>query len=355
MVTPTVPHEALVGSAAQTTFRMPPRIHRADGVERLVGVEVEFGGLDITKASQLVQDLYGGVIERKDRFVGGVRGTRWGDFRVEIDSQPLKNHRYRSILEALHTGETVVDAIEGVLETIARQWIPSEIVFPPIGIRDVHVAELLRKSLRNHHAEGSLASPLYTFAFQLNPEAPALDPTTLRRYFQAFLALQDWLLTIVDVDPTRRLTSFVDPFSEAYRRRVLDPAYAPDMDTLIDDYLDANPTRNRALDLLPLFAFIDEKRVMERASEPAQVKPRPTFHYRLPNCLVDDPTWSFALEWNRWVEIERLAEDPDRLRTVSREAMALLDDAEKGNFDGDRHTVRQRWVEQGERWGLAVE
>jgi hypothetical protein len=32
----------------------------------------------------------------------------------------------------------------------------------------------------------------------------------------------------------------------------------PDLDTLIDDYLEYNPTRNRALDFLPLFLHLDE-------------------------------------------------------------------------------------------------
>ena len=38
---------------------------------------------------------------------------------------------------------------------------------------------------------------------------------------------------------------------------MLDAGYGPDLGALIDDYLAANPTRNRALDLLPLFAELD--------------------------------------------------------------------------------------------------
>ncbi|OBX33760.1 putative amidoligase enzyme [Halomonas elongata] len=38
---------------------------------------------------------------------------------------------------------------------------------------------------------------------------------------------------------------------------MLDPDYQPDLRTLIDDYLEYNPTRNRELDLLPLFAYLD--------------------------------------------------------------------------------------------------
>jgi hypothetical protein len=43
------------------------------------------------------------------------------------------------------------------------------------------------------------------------------------------------------------------------------------------------------------------------------IKPRPAWHYRLPNCLIDDPEWSLARPWSEWVTIERLAADPDRL------------------------------------------
>ena len=40
---------------------------------------------------------------------------------------------------------------------------------------------------------------------------------------------------------------------------------------------------------------------------------RPTFHYRLPNCRVDEPDWRIAHEWNAWVTVEALAADEDAL------------------------------------------
>jgi hypothetical protein len=51
------------------------------------------------------------------------------------------------------------------------------------------------------------------------------------------------------------------------------------------------------------------------------VKPRPAFHYRLPNCMIDEPEWTVAREWNTWVAVERLAADPGRLGALSREYM----------------------------------
>jgi hypothetical protein len=125
--------------------------------------------------------------------------------------------------------------------------------------------------------------------------------------------LYDWLVEEARIDFTRKLSSFIDPFPEPFRRKVIDPDYRPDVDGLIDDYLADNPTRNRPLDMLPAFATLRHDRVLAAAKEHDQVKPRPTFHYRLPNCCVDDPAWTFAQEWNRWVAVERLAEDRVRL------------------------------------------
>ena len=72
-------------------------------------------------------------------------------------------------------------------------------------------------------------------------------------------------------------------------------------------------TRDRELDLLPLFAHLVPDQVYATVSE-TLVKPRPTFHYRLPNSRVDDAAWGGVIEeWNRWVAVERLAADAPRL------------------------------------------
>lgn len=56
-------------------------------------------------------------------------------------------------------------------------------------------------------------------------------------------------MEMIKPDMARRLTPYIDPFDKEYIERILDPAYVPTMRQLIDDYLDYNPTRNRALDL----------------------------------------------------------------------------------------------------------
>jgi len=314
-------------ASPHAAYGVPPRITTADGRTRKVGVEIEFAGLSVEAASAVVQRLYGGETVPTQRFGAEVRGSSLGEFRVEIDSMPLKTERYKSILEKLGAGDALISVAEDVIETIIRLWVPIEIVTAPIAIEDLGKLEPLRWALFAEHAEGTRASPFYGFGFQLNPELPALDAATITRYLRAFLALHEWLAAVVDVDPTRRLGPYVDAFPEAYRRKVLAPDYAPDEGQLVADYLEDNPTRNRALDMLPVFATLRHDEVIAAAKEGDQIKARPTFHYRLPNCLIDDPAWSFATEWNRWVEVERLAEDPARLAAICDDLLAVPIDA----------------------------
>lgn len=326
------------------SWRRPPHIRTDEGALRRVGIEIELGGLELDDLASMVKTLYGGWIERTSRFATNVRKTTLGDFRVELDSAPLKRQRYRELIEGAGLGEKVADAVEGVLEAVARGWIPNEIVAPPVPLEDLQRLEPLRRALLEANAKGTRASILYTFGFQLNPEVPSKDPRSVVRYLRAFLALYDWLRFTIDVDPTRKLLAFAEPFPESYRRLVLDSRYEPSMVQLIDDYLQHNPTRNRALDMLPFFCSIDSERVLARAEEPDQVNPRPTFHYRLPNSLIDDPSWSFVREWNRWVEIEYLAEDEVRLRRISEEVLA----SEGEKLERDHVLARARG------WGLVA-
>lgn len=326
------------------SYRMPPRTTTAEGRPRKVGAEVEFAGLSVDEASALVQRIYGGQIVPKHRFSTEILGTALGDFRVEIDSKRLQDQHYKAFLARMGVGEALTGVIEGVLEGVFRTWVPSEIVTSPLEIGQLERLDELRWALFSADAEGTRGSPLYGFAFQLNPEVPALDALTLTRYLRSYLALQDWLSAVVDVDPTRRLGPFVDPFPTAYRKKVLAPDYAPDVDGLIADYLEHNPTRNRGLDMLPVFATLRRDVVLAGAKEHGQVKARPTFHYRLPNCHVDDAGWSFAMEWNRWVEVERLAEDAERLERVCDEALRGL--------GGDATLTPELALARARRWGI---
>ena len=68
---------------------------------------------------------------------------------------------------------------------------------------------------------------------------------------------------------------------------------------------------------------------LRRTVNDERVKARPTFHYRLPDCRVNEPGWSVADAWNRWVYVESLAADTDLLAE-------LIDACEKGrDHDAD--------------------
>ncbi len=72
------------------------------------------------------------------------------------------------------------------------------------------------------------------------------------------------------------------------------------------------------------------------------MKPRETFHYRLPNSSVSRPGWTLAQEWNLWVVIEELADDPEKMVRMSEEYLALKKDTLIG-FGG-------KWAKQTDQW-----
>lgn len=322
-------------------FRLPPRTHTDAGAPRRVGVEVEFANLSVDAAAALVARLYGGSVERASRYAITVRDTRLGDFEVETDASPLKAQRYRAFMDWLGVGAEAQERVEDVVEAVASTVVPSEIVAPPVPLHQLPELERLRRALLEEHAEGTRSALRYAFGFQLNPELPGKDAKTLLTYLRAFVLLYDWLVEAAEVDVSRRLAPWIEPFPQAYVDGILADGYAPELDALISDYLAHNPTRNRPLDLLPAFAELRPELVQRGAQEPALVKARPTFHYRLPNSQIDEPDWSFAREWNRWVEVERLAEDPPRLEALRRTYL------ERGRIGDNGHAA---WAAEVTRW-----
>lgn len=73
--------------------------------------------------------------------------------------------------------------------------------------------------------------------------------------------MQDFLNKDAKVDIARKITPYIDNFPKEYIIKILQEDYKPTMEELIQDYLKFNPTRNRSLDMLPIFAYINEKQV----------------------------------------------------------------------------------------------
>ncbi|MDZ7791105.1 MAG: amidoligase family protein [Xanthomonadales bacterium] len=297
-------------------FEPPPQRDNADGEPRRVGLELEMAGLRPHQVAEAVRDAVGGEIEVESAFLSHVRRTRLGDFRVELDADLLKSRQYQKMLAdfGIDIGEgDEREQIESVISRVAGLIVPLELVGPPVPWTELNALDDIRARLQRAGARGTHASPLFAFGMQLNIEAAHLEADYLLSIIRAFLLSYDELIEEESVDLSRRITPYVQPFPEEYLAHVLHVDYRPDLDELIGDYLRLTPTRNRPLDLLPLFAHIDEERVMNAPVESHLVKPRPAFHYRLPNCLIDEADWSLAHVWNRWIAIERLADSPRRL------------------------------------------
>ncbi len=306
------------------SFLLPPAVRNARGEVRRAGFEIEYSGVSLNLSATLVRTVFGGEHVAQTTFVHRVRNTRFGDFQVEIDTTVLKDKTYEKPLRAmgLEPGRLTAQWLEGALLTTFATVVPTEIGSPPIPITELAPLDELRRLLHKYGAKGTRVSLLYAFGMHINPEIPSDDPGQLRDFLRAFVLLYPWLKQRSEVDFTRRMSPYINPFPAAYARLILRDDYPADAGRLIDDYIAHNPTRNRPLDMLPVLAHLDKRRVMDRVADPHLVKGRPAFHYRLPNCMVDEPGWTLAREWNTWVAVERLAGDEARLAEMSRDYLA---------------------------------
>lgn len=287
----------------------PPNLYKDDGNVRRLGVEIELTGLRLAT----ITDLIGRWAHAEPIMTTVAEGyveTRWGKLKTEIDWLYLRK------LSDEHKISQQSQVWLELLRDIATVVVPAEIVFPPIPMNELHELESLIEQLREAGAKGTAHSPLAAFGVHLNPELPNLKPETISAYICAFGLLQWWLVEVSDIDFTRRVVPYIDLYPEAYVLRTLTYDRETSLAQLQQDYLHHNPTRNRALDLWPLFAFLDEQWVRENTDD-EHIKARPTLHYRLPNCDIDKPGWQLHDTWPSWNTVEKLANAPQLLQQLS--------------------------------------
>ena len=171
--------------------------------------------------------------------------------------------------------------------------------------------------LRRAGANGRGTTLLASLGLHFNVEASRLDAPTITAVVKAFALLEPWLRRSRLRSIHEWLTRLRERYPETYVRRIVAPDYWPDLTSLADDYLDANPTRRRDLDLLPLLLFLDQARVRARLPH-EKIGARPAFHYRLPHAYVGDETWSILPDWSAWIEVERVAGNRNRLDELGR-------------------------------------
>jgi hypothetical protein len=338
----------MASPTGEQAFLLPPIIHNDKGEVRKAGFEFEFSGLSLETTAQLVQRVFGGRDVPESTFARRVVDTRHGNVTVEIDSTFLKQKHYERPLRSLGLDLDRLDtqALENLLIGVASNMVPFEIGLPPIPITELEPLEELRRLLYEHRAEGTRASLLYMFGLHINPESPRIDAETLLNYLRAFVLLYPWLEERIQVDITRRLGPYINSFGSEYVRTILAEDYPATADCLIEDYVRLNPTRNRPLDMLPILACLDRERTLAAVEDPHLTRPRPAFHYRMPNSLIDEPDWRVAREWNTWVIVERLANDPHEIERLSRECLSA------GNKWPD--VLRESWQEHLNHVGKAA-
>lgn len=315
-------------------FDLPPVTSTHGGRVRLVGFELEFSGIGLDEAALALKTSLGAELRTESVAERKFLVDEVGDFNIELDWDYLK----RKAAEDKQEGDES-DWIEK-LGQLAAMLVPIEIVCPPIPINKLDVLHPMVAALREAGAIGTEESLLAAYGVHINTEIPSLDADTLLSYIKAFAILQWWLVEAHDVDPTRKLSPYIDLYPEAYVKQVLSQSEAA-MDAIFDEYLKHNASRNRALDLLPLLAEIDFNRVRSVVDD-SKIKARPAFHYRLPNCHIERADWSLTLAWNRWCLVEQLAHQPNDLDELS----AAFHDLQRPVLGVNRKT----WLNYLDRW-----
>lgn len=319
--------------------RMPDIMRTDDGKERKVGVEIELSGLGYEDLVLLSTRLLGGEAKPVSRYVSEIT-TDVGAFAIELDSDPIKDLDLQDQRLPESVRELGGQAMS-VIDAAAEKIVPLEIVSPPLPFSELERIETLCDELREAGALGSREALYYAFGLQLNPELPDLKASTLVRYLQAFAALYEWLKARHQIDLSRKLTSYIEPWSSNYIDLLMSEDYDPDMDQLMKDYLHYNPTRNKALDLLPLFAHLNSE-LLARYVKDERIKSRPTLHYRLPDCDIDNPLWHFSTVWNDWVILEQVAANAGDLAALVTE----FRNSRKLSF----HNLTHSWLDTSDQW-----
>ncbi len=287
----------------------------AGGTLRRVGIEIEFMGPSARVAAASVVRALGGSVDVEDPHAFRILDTRLGDMRIETDLRYLHPQRHPSL------GLKLDRRTAAWLGAVVSPFVPRELITAPLPIARLPEMDALVDVLRAAGAHGRGAVFLDSLGLHFNVDPPRLDAATVAAFLKAFLIMSERLRQEI-ARGSRRLAYALPPeFPQDYARQVLSPDYWPDLPELTTDYLAANPTRDRALDLLPLLTHFDDERV--RSALPHEkIGARPAFHYRLPQVHLSDPRWSIMPDWHRWCAVERLAADPERLYAIGKAIMA---------------------------------
>ena len=280
---------------------------------RRTGVEIEFAGMGVAEAAELVQDLWGGRLMPQSERVITVEGGVCGRVKVELDISLKK--KWAEDLAAQALGDLV----------------PVEIITAPLAQSQMVRADDLVRALRAAGALGTQAKLAYGFGVHLNPELPGMVAAgtddagrgicvgALVSVASAYGLLEDWLRQSDPLDLARRVLPFVAPWPPALVDALAagaGKAATEDVAAFARLYAHHAPTRNHGLDLLPALEHLAALALTDVPPEHLKGG-RPTFHYRLPEARLDTENWSIAYEWNRWCLIETVGATPELLAELA--------------------------------------
>jgi len=251
----------------------------------------------------------GGQVEEEDPHAFHLVGSTLGRLCIERDLRHIHPRR-----TAGHPAPWLRPPASTWVGALVGGLVPRELVTEPLEPTRFGEVDRAVALLRAAGARGAGVTAFGSLGLHFNVQPASLAPEALLATLKAYLVLEDWLRgrTL----RSRALRVFgPPPFPAAYRAQVLAPDYWPDLPMLADDYLAANPTRRRGLDLLPLLLEMLGARIAGRIVD--KVKPRAVLHYRLPVAYAGQPGWSLAGDWDGWIEVERLAADGERLARLA--------------------------------------
>ncbi|MBY6162362.1 amidoligase family protein [Mameliella alba] len=276
-------------------FRTLPISTTRAGKPRRCGIEIEFSGLNEDASARLVASVLGGLVTRQAPHLFTIETSAMGTICVELDTRYAKPGNE-------FVPETVLDA--------ARVIVPVEIITPPLLPEHMDRVIELTDELSHVGAKGTSDSLFAGFGIHFNPEITGYDDPYLMRTVIAFGLLESWLRQWRPLDISRRILPFVDPWPVHFIDALV-LADEPDLVALRQLVHSQLNGRNYGLDLLPILHAHDPDAFAAIFGSEASGA-RPAFHFRMPDCRLDEPGWSIADEWDRWWLVEALAADETR-------------------------------------------
>jgi hypothetical protein len=266
--------------------------------EACVGVEVEFKGLSASAAVLSLHAALGGSVSREDAHAFELRNSAIGDLCVELDIRQAHPQRHGAAL-TIKPGA----ALSALIGRVVSPFVPREMILSPLPVARLPEVDYGIGVLRDAGARGDGHVLFGTLGLHFNIATRTSRIAHIRATTLAFARHDAKLRALIGENDKLLIARLAPAYPDAYVALLEARSSAQDPDGFIDDYLQHNATRDRALDLLPLLLHLDGPRVRRRLPY-EKISPRPVFHWRLPVARVGRKGWSIMPSWRAWLDVE---------------------------------------------------